>query len=154
MEKEHIIKALDCCTRGRKSKDDHPCFECPYNECNLVGGTGERQISGTCQGWLMKDTLSLILAQEKRIEELEKEAAFWEGEADNVVAIAEGNIRAEIASGGTSCHWCEDKIKADTVRKMQEAIKERCIKGGIYPAFVKSVVEAVAKELLEEDANT
>ena len=58
--------------------------------------------------------------------------------------------RAEIASGGTSCHWCEDKIKADTVRKMQKAIKERCIKGGIYPVFVKNVVEAVAKELLED----
>ena len=40
--------------------------------------------------------------------------------------------------------------KTDAVRKMQEAIKERCIKGGIYPAFVKNVVEAVAKELLED----
>lgn len=43
-----------------------------------------------------------------------------------------------------------EEIKADTVRKMQEAIKERCIKGGIYPVFVKNVVEAVAKELLED----
>lgn len=150
MEKEHIIKALDCCTRGRKSKDDRPCFECPYNECNLVGGTGERQISGTCQGWLMKDTLSFIREQEKRIEELEKEAAFWEGETDNAIDIAEDNIRAEIASGGTSCHWCEDKIKADTVRKMQKAIKERCIKGGIYPVFVKNAIDNVASELLEK----
>lgn len=41
------------------------------------------------------------------------------------------------------------KGTVDAVQKMQEAIKERCIKGGIYPAFVKSVVEAVAKELLE-----
>ena len=38
----------------------------------------------------------------------------------------------------------------DAVRKMQESIKERCIKGGIYPAFVKSVVEAVEKELSED----
>ena len=96
------------------------------------------------------EALTLILEQEKRIEELEKEATFWEGQADNAIDIAECNIRAEIASGGTSCHWCEDKIKVDTVRKMQEAIKERCIKGGIYPVFVKNVVEAVAKELLED----
>ena len=60
MESEMIIKALECCTRGRKSKDDMPCLDCPYNECNIVGGTGERQTKGTCQGWLMKDALSLI----------------------------------------------------------------------------------------------
>lgn len=41
----------------------------------------------------------------------------------------------------------------DAVRKMQKAIKERCLKGGIYPAFVKNVVEAVERELLEEDTN-
>ncbi len=127
MEKEHIIKALDCCTRGRKSKDDRPCFECPYNECNLVGGTGERQISGTCQGWLMKDALSIIREQEKRIEELETSCT-------------------ELTRNSHAC-------KADTVRKMQEAIEERCIKGGIYPAFVKSVVEAIAKELEGGDTN-
>ncbi|MBE6656786.1 MAG: hypothetical protein E7609_08015 [Ruminococcaceae bacterium] len=38
----------------------------------------------------------------------------------------------------------------DAVRKMQKSIEDRCIKGGIYPAFVKNVVEAVAKELLED----
>lgn len=60
LNREQIIMALECCTRGRKSKDDRPCLECPYNECNLVGGTGERQTTGTCQGWLMKDALALI----------------------------------------------------------------------------------------------
>ena len=44
-----------------------------------------------------------------------------------------------------------EEIKADTVLKMQEAIKERCIKGGIYPAFVARTIENVARELLEED---
>ena len=138
MEKEQIIKALDCCTRGRKSKDDRPCFECPYNECNLVGGTGERQISGTCQGWLMKDTLSLIREQEKRIEKLENIC--------NSYALQYGTA--------TDKEVFLKKERADTVRKMQEAIKERCVKGGIYPAFVKNVVEAVARELLDEDTNT
>ena len=38
----------------------------------------------------------------------------------------------------------------DAVRKMQESIEERCLKGGIYPVFVSSVVENVAKELIEE----
>lgn len=41
------------------------------------------------------------------------------------------------------------KGTTDTVRKMQAEIKARCIKGGIYPAFVARVVEDVAKEILE-----
>lgn len=134
MEKEHIIKALECCFVQEAN-----CPECPYT------GTYPE-----CQGYVGNQAISLICEQEKRIEELEKEAAFWEGETDNAIDIAEGNIRAEIASGGTSCHWCEDKIKADTVRKMQEAIKERCLKGGIYPVFVKNAIDNVASELLEK----
>lgn len=67
MTDNEIIKALECCTRGRKSNEDMPCLDCPYNECNIVGGTSERQITGTCQGWLMKDALALINSQEQRI---------------------------------------------------------------------------------------
>lgn len=45
---------------------------------------------------------------------------------------------------------CElSRIKADTVRKMHSEIEERCIKGGIYPAFVKRTIDNIAKELLE-----
>lgn len=144
LNREQIVKALVCCTRGRKSKNDRPCLDCPYNECNIVGGTSERQILGTCQGWLMKDAIALI-------RELTEELAYAEAEAEKAIDIAEGNIRAEIASGGTSCHWCEEKVRADTVRKMHTEIKERCIKGGIYPAFVARTIENVAKEMLEGD---
>ena len=42
----------------------------------------------------------------------------------------------------------------DAIHKMQHEIKARCIKGGIYPVFVESVVDNVAKEVIEEDANT
>ena len=41
------------------------------------------------------------------------------------------------------------ELKADTVNKMYLMIKERCVKGGIYPAFVASTITQVAKELLE-----
>ncbi len=43
------------------------------------------------------------------------------------------------------------EAKADTVSKMRSMIKEECIKGGIYPAFVKGIVERVAEKLLEEN---
>lgn len=42
-------------------------------------------------------------------------------------------------------------VKNDTVRKMQKLIKERCIKGGIYPAFVKSTIDQIAKEMIGEE---
>jgi hypothetical protein len=38
---------------------------------------------------------------------------------------------------------------ADAVRKMQAMIKERCLKGGLYPAFIARTIELVANELLE-----
>jgi phage shock protein A len=40
------------------------------------------------------------------------------------------------------------QIVADAVRQMQERIKERCIKGGIYPAFVKSTIDQIAEEII------
>lgn len=39
----------------------------------------------------------------------------------------------------------------DAVRKMHDLIKERCIKGGIYPVFVKNTISKVAEEMLEEN---
>ena len=42
------------------------------------------------------------------------------------------------------------QVKADTVHKMQTMIKEECLKGGIWPAFVARVVENVGKKLLED----
>lgn len=42
----------------------------------------------------------------------------------------------------------------DAAQKMQDIIRERCLKGGIYPLFVESVVDNVARELIGEDANT
>ena len=43
-----------------------------------------------------------------------------------------------------------NEVRADTVRKMQTEIEARCIKGGIYPAFVKSTIDQIAKELIGE----
>ena len=51
------------------------------------------------------------------------------------------------------CNYFESKADvapiADTVRKMHSEIKERCIKGGIYPAFVASTIDQIAKEMVE-----
>lgn len=40
------------------------------------------------------------------------------------------------------------ETKADTVRKMHSEIEARCIKGGIYPAFVARTIDQIAKEMV------
>ena len=42
------------------------------------------------------------------------------------------------------------KERENTIREMQTMIKEECLAGGIYPAFVARVVENVGKKLLED----
>ena len=42
---------------------------------------------------------------------------------------------------------------ANTAEKMQTKIKEACIDGGIWPAFVAKVVEKTSKAILEEATN-
>ena len=136
---EQIVKALECCTRGRKNKDDRPCDDCPYNECNLVGGTSERQIKGTCQGWLMKDALALTKSQEQRIAELTEKNANLHASCtefeQKCASLNDENERlrvdnhllkmpsATIFEIADAFKRGQMKGKADTVRKMQERLK-------------------------------
>lgn len=56
-----------------------------------------------------------------------------------------GEVRVALAEANND----KKKLRADTVRNMHSLIKERCIKGGIYPAFVAGVIDQIAKEMLE-----
>ena len=42
-----------------------------------------------------------------------------------------------------------ESVKANTVREMQAEIINRCVKGGIYPAFVASTINQIAKEMID-----
>lgn len=41
------------------------------------------------------------------------------------------------------------EVRAATAREMQSKIQERCIKGGIYPAFVANTIKRVTEEFVE-----
>ena len=97
--------------------------------------------------WKRYDVLANALAL---IKELTEEIKDLEADYDRVYEQAEADIHGNMADGGTSCHWCMDKTKADTVKRMQTMIKEECLAGGIWPAFVARVVENVGKKLLED----
>ena len=138
MIREQIIKALECCTRTRKSFDDIPCRDCPHNECNLVGGTSERQTTGTCQWWLRKDALALIkeLTEEnERLEHICNSYALQYGTA----ADKEVFLKAE---------------RADTVRKMQERLKAHfdtyTDEDEETALYMRNLIDQIAKEMLED----
>lgn len=99
---------------------------------------------------------------EQKIKELTEENKAWQAQlisqkekADKAyydLACEVEDLRAENERLRTSYEtvaklWA--KSKADTVRKMQSEIEARCIKGGIYPAFVKGTVDQIAKEMIE-----
>lgn len=143
---ETVKKALECCARGRKSKDDRPCLDCAYNECNLVGGTSERQTTGTCQGWLMKDALALINSQEQRIKELTEENKKLKVEIDFSKELRK-EIEAEFLLMHCKYGSALQTIRAKTVLKMYSMLRE----GRVSNDTVVIVANQVAKEMLEGD---
>lgn len=165
---ETVKKALECCTRGRKSKEDRPCLDCHYNECNLVGGTSERQTTGTCQGWLMKDALALINSQGQRIKELTGEnedlriklaARIMAGTTLKAVnkKLTEENERLKapkyriLPDDRIEMIPTVESVRADTVRKMQERLKKQRFSDASPHDYdlLHCFIDGVAEEILE-----
>ena len=92
--------------------------------------------SGSWKGFnVLDNALALIKELTVENERLEKEV----DRLSQVVLYHDGITEMEV-----------EETKVDTVHKMQAMIKEECIAGGIWPAFVARVVENVVKKLLEE----
>lgn len=131
-KREEIILALQCCS----VYDD--CNGCPYYHGPAVG----------CTGNVMRDALALI-------KELTEEIEYLEEEYNCVYEQAEADIHGNMADGGTSCHWCMDKTKADTVRGFVSYLKKQsfcCDPGNwiSFDAIDADELDNYAKEFLEE----
>ena len=158
LKRDEIIKALECC----KTTTPEDCIECPYRNKGNSLYTG-------CVNTLVKDTLSLINeltakteAQDIVITELRKCLDKANHDADRyarkIKELTEENERLIDECGNQSTLWrqhfesiyetAKDTLKADTVREMRKEIEARCIKGGIYPAFVKSTINQIAEEMI------
>ena len=130
-KREEIIKSLENCKGGGNG-----CLSCPYFY---------KAVDTSCVPFLIKDALALIKELTEEIEDLE-------ADYDRVYEQAEADIHGNMADGGTSCHWCIDKTKADTVKRMQERLNTEVIKRyGELPGYKYyiDVIDTVAKELLE-----
>ena len=133
-KREEIIKALESCKGGGNN-----CLSCTYFY---------KAVDTSCAPFLIKDALAII-------KELTEEIKDLEADYDRVYEQAEADIHGNMADGGTSCHWCADKTKADTVKKMQKLFEERLdisICGYSTEEVVSDVLETldrVAEEILE-----
>lgn len=122
LKREEIVKALECCTNCN-------CDVCPY-----VPEQGTHKGTIGCNDELMINAISLINELTEENERLKKRL-----KATNYMITPDGRIEMIPTV---------ESVRADTVREMQTKIEARCIKGGIYPAFVRSTIEQIARELI------
>ena len=99
-----IVKAMTCYINHQD------CDECKY--CIDDYFCNKAQIC--------TDALDLINRQKAEIERLEKEY-------EKVYKQAEMDILANISDGGTSCHWCIDKTKAEAYKEFAEKLENRIL---------------------------
>lgn len=127
---EQVKKALECCTLG-------DCTPCPYH-----------QIYVGCRDRMAEDALALSNSQEQRIGELAEE---------NERLKAKNKRYAELEEGCLVTGY--NNIKADTVRNMQERLKQY-IDVGHYRSpteicfselDVANIIDRIAKEMLEDE---
>lgn len=117
MTDNDIIKALECCIDA----DGARCDECPYDVCCTHA-----------ESTMLNDALALINCQKAEIERLKGNLKFVRGtverskaEIEKQYEQARADILANMADGGTSCHWCIDQHKAEAIKEFAERLKEK-----------------------------
>ena len=91
------------------------------------------------------NALALINSQEQKIKELTEENERLRAEEKQSQILIK-TLHDKLDEGYAKF---VDEERADIVRKMHSEIKDRCIKGGIYPAFVARTIDQIAKEISE-----
>lgn len=129
MNENDVIKAMECCVDERKK-----CRECPYWE-----------LPQKCAGF-HRDVLNLINQQKAEIEKLN-------AEVERQYEQAQADILGNMPDGGTSCHWCIEQHKAETVEEFAERIESKLANniniGLAEYQFVIADINAAAKEMKE-----
>ena len=155
LNEEQIKKALECC---------HTPLASDCNDCGYRGQSVENGEYIGCSNRLMADALALITSQEQRIkeltEELENERSWADSMIDNlrddISELAKENerLRAENQSYAELEQGCYvtgyKKMKADTVRNMQERLIAEFRKDGRMNYYLRMTLDQIAKEMLED----
>ena len=109
----------------------HGCEHCPYNKIT------------PCQDKLNLDSLALIHDYESTIAELESQI-------DKQYEQAEADIRANMADGGTSCHWCIDGNRKEGAKQLVTLLKKDIAAFVTNVEDVHQVVDNCFKQLFGE----
>lgn len=166
LKRDEIVKALECCIKAESWGD---CEEmgCPAHTkqgCHFYLRTDD-DYENTIYIELCKDALSLIkeLTEERdgfenliytmsEIENRMSETIEELTEENEMLKLKVGAYQVKDALLSNQlddkCDMCIARERADTVREMRKEIEARCIKGGIYPAFVRSTIEQIAREMI------
>lgn len=137
---EKVKKALECCL----TTSEGDCIACGYR--------GKKDgLFVTCTNCLIADALALINSQEQRIKELaeENERLTINMNAYGLAAKRLGEEKNQFLDTIVCLEIDLEKAKANAVRAMQAEIINRCIQGGIYPAFVATTIDKIAKEMID-----
>ena len=149
--KEQITKALECCGTNNKR-----CSSCPlatdYSPCSKTMAENAlaliKELAEKVENYRQElGKVRVALAEANN----DKKKLSEENERSRADVIAKEVEYDDMLHQRNSVEQHLETAVADTVSKMRSMIKEKCIRGGIYPAFVKGVVERVAEEILEEN---
>lgn len=111
------------------------CFG--YDQATAIYDAGYKKVVE--QGKITQECEKTI---EKLIEELnEARAKLTQVREENV------GLMRQIAALDVIISTGRNRARAEAVREMHFEIQQRCIKGGIYPAFVGCTVDKVAYEM-------
>ena len=155
LNREQIIKALECCTN--KAKDgmyEIKCIECPFEigneDCKDIDAQALSLIKELTKDVerVAKQCAEIIVECDERDAERLKQVADWK-------AIAEGYQKQfeDCAEDRAKLTEENERLRADTVRKMQERLKAEaypfpCAIGVEY-AVPYCKIDQIAKEMVE-----
>ena len=146
LNRDHIIKALECWASGNSCEGS--C--CPLFEIS----------PDTCDRWMGRNALTLINELTQRLETLSQSYDHLEKTKNELLAersrLSEGNERLMREKTALECvvSTARNQAKTDTVKKMQERLKQGCgrvkAEGQSVLVFTESAFDQIAKEMLEE----
>ena len=143
---------IDCVRRCNLNNVDETCKYCTNRYLSNwdLGGFN-------CHDDLANEVISRLEADEQKIKELTEEIEDLEADYDRVYEQAEADIRGNMADGGTSCHWCIDRHRAESIKEFAERLKKRLYgKPSLFTQqryIVNDEIDNLAKEILEGKNN-
>ena len=159
LNKEDIIKALECC---KSFRDFYACDECPYSHTMLADDE-------SCTNRMSQDALSLIneLTAENKLLNVElgnasseilrlidREKELTEENETLTLKVAAYQVKDKLLSNqlDDKCDMCIARERADTVRKMQDKLAQYIgtytDKSFVYVKAMFKLIDRIAEEII------